>query len=126
VKKGRKRPADAELLISQVRDRFGKKKDELGAKKAAKQIGVCLASFYKYVKGETLPDFEVLRRAHHEWGIRWKYIDTAEILPIKKVKSPRQAVFAFLKALDDDDVKIHVDAAGETTLKIELTVRFPA
>lgn len=126
MKKGRKRPADAELLISQVRDRFGKKKDELGAKKAAKQIGVCLASFYKYVKGETLPDFEVLRRAHHEWGIRWKYIDTAEILPIKKVKSPRQAVFAFLKALDDDDVKIHVDAAGETTLKIELTVRFPA
>jgi len=124
---GRKRPADAELLISQVKKEFGKKKKELGAKMAADQIGVCPASFYNYVNGKTLPDFEVLRRAHHEWGIKWQYIDTAEILPIRKVRTPEQAVFSFLKALDEDDVEIsQVGTEGETVLHIKLKVRFPA
>ena len=86
---GRKRPADAELLLSQVKEIFEKKKTELGAEKAAKQIDVCLASFYNYANGKTLPDFEVLRRAQHEWGVKWTYIDTSEILPIRKVRGPR-------------------------------------
>jgi len=124
---GRKRPADAELLISQVKRCFAEKKDELGVKKAAKQINVCPASFYNYVKGKSLPDFEVLRRAHDEWGIKWKYIDTSEILPIRKVRSAEQAVFSFLRALDEDDVEIcQVGTEGETVLHIKLKVRFPA
>jgi hypothetical protein len=123
---GRKRPADAELLLSQVKAEFTKKRDELGAKKAAEQIDVCRASFYKYVNGETLPDFEVLRRAHHEWGIKWKYIDTSEVLPIRKVRTPEQAVFSFLRALDEDNVEISVGTEGETVLHIKLKVHFPA
>jgi hypothetical protein len=125
---GRKRPADAELLLSQVKVEFKRKMEELGsAKKAAKQIDVCLASFYKYLKGETLPDFEVLRRAHHEWGIKWKYIDTSEVLPIRKVRTAEQAVFSFLRALGKDDVEIsQVGTEGETVLHIKLKVSFPA
>lgn len=125
---GRKRPADAELLLSQVKTHFKRKKDELGsAKKAAKQINVCPASFYKYMRGETLPDFEVLRRAHHEWGIKWQYIDTSEVLPIRKVRTAEQAVFSFLRALREDDVEIsQVGTEGETVLHIKLKVRFPA
>jgi hypothetical protein len=124
---GRKRPADAELLISRVREVFKKKKDELGAVRAAKQIDVGLASFYNYVNGKTLPDFEVLRRVHERWGTKWQYIDTAEILPIRKVRTPEQAVFSFLKALHEDDVEIsQVGTEGETVLHIKLKVRFPA
>jgi hypothetical protein len=124
---GRKRPADAELLISQVRDAFGRQKQKLGAKKAAEELGVCLASFYKYIKGETLPDFEVLKRAQLEWGVKWQYMDTSEILPIRKVRTPEQFVFSFLKALHEDDVEIsEVGAEGETVLHIRLKVRFPA
>jgi hypothetical protein len=124
---GRKRPADAELLLSQVREVFEKKKDELGAEKAAKQIDVGLASFYNYAKGKTLPDFEVLRRVHEKWGVKWRYIDTSEILPIRKVRTPEQAVFSFLKAIDEDDVEIsQVGTEGETILHIKLKVRFPA
>jgi hypothetical protein len=124
---GRKRPPDAELLLSQVKDEFQKQMEKLGAKEAAKQLDVCPASFYKYAKGETLPDFEVLRRAHEEWGIRWKYIDTSEILPIRKVRTPEQAVLSFLRALDEDSVEIsHVGTDGETVLDIKLKVRFPA
>jgi hypothetical protein len=125
---GRKRPADAALLLSQVKAEFKRKMDELGsARKAAKQIDVGMASFYNYVKGKTLPDFEVLRRAHERWGIKWQYIDTSEILPIRKVRTPEQAVFSFLKALHEDDVEIsEVGAEGETVLHIRLKVRFPA
>jgi hypothetical protein len=124
---GRKRPADAELLISQVKEVFKAKKDELGAEKAAKQVDVGLASFYNYVKGKTLPDFEVLRRAHHRWGTKWRYIDTTEILPIRKVRTAEQAVFSFLQAVQEDDVEIsQVGTEGETVLHIKLKVRFPA
>jgi transcriptional regulator with XRE-family HTH domain len=124
---GRRRPADAELLLSQVKEHFQRKRNELGsATKAAKQIGVCPASFYKYLNGETLPDFEVLRRAHNEWGIKWLYIDTSEVLPIRKVRTPEQTVFSFLKALHEDDVEIsQVGTEGETILHIKLKVRFP-
>jgi hypothetical protein len=124
---GRKRPADADLLLSQVKEAFGNKKKELGAENAAEQLDVGLSSFYNYVNGKTLPDFEVLRRAHEKWGIKWRYIDTSEILPIRKVRTPEQAVFSFLKALDEDDVEIsQVGTEGETVLHIKLKVRFPA
>jgi len=74
-----------------------------------------------------LADFEVLRKVHEKWGIKWRYIDTSEILPIRKVRTPEQAVFSFLKALDEDDVEIsHVRTEGETVLHIKLKVRFPA
>jgi hypothetical protein len=126
-RRGRKRPPDAELLLSQVKEEFQKQMNKMGAKKAAKQIDVCLASFYKYVKGETLPDFEVLRRAHEKWGIKWTYIDTSEILSIRKVRTPEQAVFSFLEALDEDSVEItKVGIEGETVLHIRLKVCFPA
>jgi hypothetical protein len=124
---GRKRPPDAELLLSQVREVFKKKKEELGAKRAAKQVDVGLASFYNYVNGKTLPDFEVLRRVHENWGTKWRYIDTAEILPIRKVRTPEQAVFTFLKALGEEDVEVcQVGTEGETVLHIKLKVSFPA
>jgi hypothetical protein len=124
---GRKRPADAELLLSQVKEVFKKKKDDLGAEKAAKQIDVGLASFYNYVNGKTLPDFEVLRRVHEKWGIKWRYIDISEILPIRKVRTPEQAVFSFLNALHEEDVEVsEVGAEGGTVLHIRLKVRFPA
>jgi transcriptional regulator with XRE-family HTH domain len=125
---GRKRPADADLVISQVKAEFHKQMDRLGgAKEAADQLGVCRASFYKYLKGETLPDFEVLRKAHNVWGIKWKYIDTSEILPIRRVQTPEQAVFSFLRAMNEDSVEItQVGTEGATTFNIKLKVTIPA
>ena len=125
-RRGRKRPAGAELLLPQVKDEFRKRMDKLSAKKAAAELGVCLASFYNYVNGKTLPDFEVLRTAHEKWGIKWQHINTSEVLRTRNVRSPKQYVLSFLEALDEDSVEISdVGPEGETVLNIKLKVRFP-
>ena len=49
--RGRQHTYAETRLMAQVADEFKKKKTELGAREAAKQLGSCLASFYKYVAG---------------------------------------------------------------------------
>jgi transcriptional regulator with XRE-family HTH domain len=125
---GRKRPADAELLLSQVKKEFSLKKEELGSvKKAARQLGVKPSSFYKYLKGETVPDMQVLKNATDIWGIKWKHLDPSEILPRHRVRSSKQLVFAFLDGLQERDIEVvKVGARGENILEVTLNIRFSA
>jgi hypothetical protein len=127
-RRGRKRPADAELILSQVKKEFAKKKDELGSvKKAAAELGVKPSSFYKYLRGNTVPDMQVLRNATNEWGIKWQYLDPSEILPRKNVKSPQQFVFAFLQALQEQDIEVvRVGPKKHNVLQVTLNIRFSA
>lgn len=126
-RKGRKRPADAELLLKQVAEVFSKKKEELGgARKAARQLGVCLSSFYKYAAGINIPDMDVLRAAKEKWGVRWTYLDPSEVIRPSKVKSAEQLVLAFLSAVRQQDIKIlEVTPEGRGILQISLEIRFP-
>jgi len=126
-KRGRKRAADAELLLQQVSAEFTKRKEQLGAKRAAKELGVCLQSFYKYIAKENVPDIDVLRAASDKWGIRWKYLDPSEVLRPMKVKSAKQLVFSFLSEIEEDDVQVvEVAPDGTSILQIVLKIRFPA
>jgi hypothetical protein len=127
TRRGRKRPADAELLLGQVRQVFAEKKADLGAKKAAKQLGVKLSSFYNYVNGDTLPDMDVLRRANEVWDIKWKHLDFSEILAKRKVQSPQQLVFAFLELLRAEDIEVvNVGPKAKNVLQVTLNIRFSA
>jgi len=110
-----------------VRRAFGEKKDELGATEAARQVGVGRASFYNYVKGKTVPDFEVLRRAHEKWGIEWKYIDFSEVMKKQEVRTVKQLAFEFLDAVREEDIQvIKVSREGNNLLKVALKIRFSA
>ena len=125
--RGRRRPADAQLILDQMKREFGKKKDKLGAERAARELGVCLASFYNYVNGKTLPDLEVLRKAHVEWGIVWKHMDFSEIMRKQKIQSAEQLVLEFLQAVSEEDVEIvNVAREGSNQLRVALTIRFLA
>jgi hypothetical protein len=124
---GRRRPADAELLIAQVKEEFKKQKDKLGAATAAKLLGVCPASFYNYLRGKSLPDLDVLRKAQDEWGIKWKYIDLSEILRTRGVRSAEQLAFEFLTGVQEEDVEVvKVSLDGKTALRVALKIKFPA
>lgn len=126
-RRGRKRPADAEFIIRQVRKAFGKKKDELGAKEAARQLGVGRASFYNYVNGKTLPDMEVLRRAHERWEITLEHIDFSELITKQEVHSVKQLAFEFLDAVREEDIEIiKVAREGNNLLRVALKIRFSA
>jgi predicted DNA-binding transcriptional regulator AlpA len=126
-RRGRRRPADARFLISQVKEEFDKKLHELGAEQASRVLGVSRASFYNYVKGKTLPDMEVLHKAKHNWGIKWKYLDPSEILHRSKPKNPEQLFFAFLKGVREEDIEVvDVKPNGGSDLQVVLNIRFSA
>jgi len=99
----------------------------LGAERAARELEVCLASFYKYVAKKNVPDMDVLRTAAEKWGVKWKYLDPSEIVRPVKMKSPEQLVFSFLSTMDEDDVKVvEVVPEGKNALQVVLKLRFPA
>jgi hypothetical protein len=124
--KGRKRPADAELLLSQVSEVFKAKKEALGARRAADQLDICVASLYKYIRRENVPDIDVLRAATDKWGIKWKHLDPYEILSRRKVKTAQQMVFSYLSAMKEDDIEVvEVAPDGTTVLQIVLKIKIP-
>lgn len=127
-KRGRKHSPGEKKLLEQVAAEFSKKKDELGAKWIAKDLGISLASVYNYAAGEDLPRLEVLRDVQRKWKVTWKLIDPSEILKTKKAQSEQQLVFSFLDALRKENVEItKIGPEGETSvLQVTLKIRFTA
>lgn len=125
--RGRKRPADAEFLLEQVAAEFEKQKNRLkSAKRAADELGVCLASFYKYLKKENVPDMRVLQVAAEKWHIKWKHLDPLEVLRARRVETAEQLVFSFLDAMDKEDIEIvEVGPDGMSVLQVVLKIRIP-
>jgi hypothetical protein len=62
--------------MAQVAKMFKEKRDAKLAKSVSSELGICLASFYKYARGEDLPRPEVLRAAKERWGVAWDLIDS--------------------------------------------------
>ena len=125
--RGRRHSPGEKRLLQQVAEEFGKKKKELGAKRAAKELNVCLASFYNYVAGKDLPRVETLDDARKKWGINWELVDTEEMLRKKRVDSAEQFVFSFIEAVRKEDVEVaRVGPQGSTVLEVRFRIRFPA
>jgi hypothetical protein len=127
-----KRPGSAhtyaeKLLMAQVASEFSKKKKQIGAKRAAAELGVSLPSFYNYAAGTDLPRMEVLRRAHSEWHIDWEHIDSSQFVLTMKIKSPEQYALPFLDAVKEKDVRVAtIRRQGKNTLRIAFQIRFSA
>lgn len=127
-KRGRRHTPGEEHLMLQVAKVFSAKLEEKGgAKKAAKELGISLASFYKYASGGDLPRMEVLRDAQEKWaGVKWDLIDVSQITKKKKIASPEQYVLSFLQELRTEDVEIaKIGPKGERVLQVLLNIRFP-
>jgi hypothetical protein len=127
-KRGRRHTPGEKQLMSQVARVFSAKLEEKGgAKKAAKDLGISLASFYKYASGGDLPRMEVLRDAQEKWaGVKWDLIDVSQITKKKKITSPEQYVLSFLQEVHTEDVEIaKIGPKGERVLQVLLNIRFP-
>ena len=107
---------------------FSQKKEELGSvRRAAKELQVCVSSFYKYMAGQNVPDMDVLRRATEKWGIKWKYLDPSEVLRPLKMKSTEQLVFSFLNSMDEEDIEVvEVGPDSANVLQVILKIRIPS
>jgi len=127
-KRGRKHTEGEKQLMAQVARVFSARLGEKdGAKKAAKDLGISLASFYKYASGGDLPRMEVLRDAQEKWaGVKWELIDVSQITKKKKITSPEQYVLSFLQEVRTEDVEIaKIGPKGERILQVLLNIRFP-
>ena len=126
-KRGSKHSPGERQLMAQVAMVFSAKRDEKGgAKKAAHDLGISLASFYKYAAGDDLPRMEVLRDAQAKWeGVKWELIDVTEITRKKKIESPEQYVLSFLREVHEKDVEIvKIGPKGERVLQVLINIRF--
>jgi hypothetical protein len=114
-------------LKAQVAKVFSAKKNEKGgAKRAAADLRISLASFYKYAAGDDLPRMEVLRDAQEKWeGVKWDLIDVSQITKKQKIESSEQYVLSFLQEVREQDVEIaKIRPKGERVLQVLLNIRF--
>jgi hypothetical protein len=103
-----------------------KKNEKDGAKMAARELGISLASFYKYAAGDDLPRMEVLRAVQENWKVKWDLIDVSQITEKKDLSSPEQYVLSFLQEVRTEDVEIaKIGPKGERVLQVLLNIRFP-
>jgi hypothetical protein len=126
-KTGRKHSPGEKLLMQQVAEEFDKRRKKAGAKKAAKQLGVSIPSFYNYLAGTDLPRTEVLLIAHKKWNINWKHFDLSHALQIHKVRAPEQLMLPFIQGIREEDVEVtDIGPEGEKALRVMLKIHFPA
>ena len=125
--RGRRHSPGEKLLMKQVSMEFRRKKEDLGAKQAALELGVSLASFYKYVAATDLPRMEILRKAHKKWGIQWRLLDSSQFVSTIRLESPEQRFLPFLDTVQEKDVEVSkIKREGLHTLQIALKIRFSA
>jgi hypothetical protein len=111
--------------MKQIAAEFTKRKKALGAREAARQLGVSLASFYNYAAGTDLPRVEVLRTAHKKWNIKWDLIDTSTLLKAAKPISAEQLLLPLIRSIREEDVEvIEVMSGDDSSLRVMLKIRF--
>src|SRR5713101_3672072 len=104
-RRGHKHSPGEKDLMAQVGDVFTKKKLELGAKRAAKELGVSLPSFYNYADGTDLPRMEILLKAQEEWTVKWKHLDPSKILSTRKL-APAEQLLLPLHTVRAKDIEV--------------------
>lgn len=113
--------------MKQVRNVFANKRDRLGARTAAAQVGASLASFYNYANGTDLPRIEVLQAAQEKWGVRWDYLDASELLRKRRVASAEQLLLPVVQSVRAEDVEVvAIGPKKSNILKVTLNIRFSA
>ncbi len=124
-RRGPKHTFGENLLMKQIAEEFTKRKKDVGAREAARQLGVSLASFYNYAAGTDLPRIEVLRAAHKKWNIKWDLIDTSTLLKATKPITAEQLLLPLIRSVREEDVEvIEVTSGNDSSLRVMLKIRF--
>ena len=126
-RRGHKHSPGEKQLMAQVSDVFTKKIEELGAKRAAKELGVSLASFYNYAAGSDLPRMEILQRAQEKkWTTKWKYLDPSNILSTRNIPPAEQLLLPLSTVRARDIEVVSIKPKKSNVLQVTLSIRFSA
>jgi len=99
---------------------------------AARQLGVSPQAFNQYMKGLATPKSHVLARACTLWGLKFSYKTTdfgAEAFTAPEAarderKSAQLSLFDDPQELNNQNLKLKVQAGKSTTLNVSLEIRF--
>jgi hypothetical protein len=92
----------------------------------ASKLRVCKASLYNYLGEQTLPGYEVLKRAHETLGFRFQYLDFSGPAPPmnrRKTANNAQAALPFFETLRPEDLSVIRKKAVERENALELTIQ---
>jgi hypothetical protein len=131
-KRGRKkrpRTTAEKLLMAEFSTKLWEKLKEEGwsARRAARELHICLASFYNYRSKKDLPSYSVLKRAHDLWGWNFQYVDFAEqsAKAPSEVEQPSQYVLPFIESVRERDIQIiRAKPVKPDTLELTVRIRF--
>ena len=115
--------------MAEFAEKLWEKMEEKGwtAKRTAKELKICPASFYNYRNKADLPSYSVLKRAHDLWKWNFQYIDFAEqsAKAPSEVEQPRQYVLPFIESVRESDIKIiRAKPVKPDTLELTVQIRF--
>ncbi len=116
--------------MAEVSQKLYKKMEDDGwnAETAAKKLKVSRASFYNYLNQNDLPRFEILKRAHDLWGIKFKYVDFGaqrKSSSPSETDQPRQYVLPFIESVRENDIEIiQAKPVKPDTLQLTVNIKF--
>jgi len=116
-------------LIEEFGRQLSKELSKIGQKDLCKRLKICKASLYNYLNHrdkETLPSYDLLKRAHDELGFQFRYLDfskTPQRRRRAKTMLRSQGVLPFLELLRKDDIQVVSKRTVEGENALELTVR---
>jgi hypothetical protein len=123
-------------LMADIKREFERIMAERGWKieEAARNLGVCRASFYKYLAKEYVPGLAILRRAVKQWKVDLKYADYAlddqffeNTVKNKGPVKEEQIPLPFIEALRTEDIQIlAVIPRKPNAVEVKLKIAFVA
>jgi hypothetical protein len=123
---------DEKLLLKEFSEKLSRlvEKEGRSVQEIAKQLKVCRASLYNYLRQTDLAGIDVLERAHRVLGFNFSYMDFS-VTPRRKSamrgEPSAQGVLPFIiGSIQKDDVQVTCakPVKRETALEVTVQIRF--
>lgn len=133
-KRGRKkrpRTTAEKLLMAEMSQQLYGKMEQEGwdTKRASRELGVCLASFYNYLNQDDLAHYDLFKKAHDAWEFKFKHMDfgkkRATQPPQSEQENARQYVLPFIESVHENDIEVvRAKSVRSDTLQLTINIKF--
>jgi hypothetical protein len=104
------------------------KKEGWNKKKAARELGVCLASLYNYLNQNDLASYDIFKKTHDAWKFQFKHLDFGakqRATPALQEEYARQYVLPFIESVRENDIEVvRAKSVKSDTLQLTINIKF--
>lgn len=103
-------------------------KERWNKKTAARELGVCLASFYNYLNQDDLASYDIFKKTHDAWMFQFKHMgfgDNQGAAPALQEEYARQYVLPFIESVRENDIEVvKAKSVKSDTLQLTINIKF--